>query len=77
MTKFNSIIEIIKGWKEECKVTHRILFRYSGGVLTVCTDKPGQLIGVCGQQIYKYEKILKEFDKRFVRIQLVETNGIV
>ena len=70
------IQEIIRQWKQECGITHTILFRYTGNVLKICTDKPGIMIGFHGSTVYKYTAIFKSYDKNFEKIEFIETNGI-
>lgn len=70
------IQEIIRQWKQECGITHTILFRYSCNVLKICTDKPGIMVGFHGSMVYKYTEIFKGYDKNFEKIEFIETNGI-
>ena len=77
MLSRREISEVMRQWKNECQITHMILFRYSRNVLTVCTDKPGIMIGYRGDTVYKYTEIFKSKDKHFERIDFIETDGIV
>ena len=70
------IQEIIRQWKQECGITHTVLFRYNGEVLKICTDRPGIMIGFHGNTVYKYTEIFKSYDKNFEKIEFIETNGI-
>ena len=70
------IQEIIRQWKQECGITHMILFRYSSHVLKICTDRPGIMIGLHGITVYKYTDIFKSYDKNFEKIEFIETSGI-
>ena len=70
------IQEIIRQWKQECGITHTILFRYSHNVLKICTDKPGVMIGFRGSTVDKYTEIFKSYDRDFEKIEFIETNGI-
>lgn len=71
------IQEIIRQWKQECGITHMILFRYSHNVLKICTDKPGIMLGFHGSTVDKYTDIFKSYDKNFEKIEFIETSGIV
>ena len=71
------IQEIIRQWKQECGITHMILFRYSHNVLKICTDKPGVMVGFRGSTVDKYTEIFKSYDKNFEKIEFIETSGIV
>lgn len=70
--------EILKQWKQECGVTHTVLFRYHShtGVLDIFTDKPGPMIGYQGEKVFKYENIFKLVDKDFCKVHFTETTGI-
>ena len=70
------IQKIIRQWKQECGITHTILFRYNGNVLKICTDKPGIMIGLHGITVDKYTEIFKSYDKYFEKIEFIETRGI-
>ena len=70
------IQETIRHWKQECGITHTVLFRYSGNVLKICTDKPGIMIGFRGSTVYKYTEIFKSYDSDFEKVEFVETDGI-
>ena len=70
------IQEIIRQWKQECGITHTILFRYSHNVLKICTDKPGVMIGFRGSTVDKYTEIFKSYEKNFEKIEFIETSGI-
>ena len=70
------IQEIIRQWKQECGITHMILFRYSHNVLKICTDKPGVMLGFRGSTVDKYTEIFKSYDKNFEKIEFIETSGI-
>ena len=70
------IQEIIRQWKQECGITHTILFRYSCNILKICTDKPGIMIGCHGSTAYKYTEIFKSYDNDFEKIEFIETDGI-
>ena len=73
----SKLYEIMKAYKEEAKVKHTILFRYTNHKLIICTDHPGYMIGVRGSLVEKYNQICKDIDPRFEGIEFVETEGIV
>ena len=73
----SKLYEIMKAYKEEAKVKHTILFRYTNHKLIICTDHPGYMIGVRGSLVEKYERICRDIDKNFEGIEFVETEGIV
>ena len=68
--------KIIRQWKQECGITHTILFRYNHNVLKICTDRPGIMIGFHGNTVDKYTEIFKSYDKNFEKIEFIETDGI-
>ena len=70
------IQKIVRQWKQECGITHTVLFRYNGQVLKICTDRPGIMIGFHGYTVYKYTEIFKSYDRDFEKIEFIETNGI-
>ena len=69
--------EILREWKVESGVTHLMLYRLKNGVLTIYTDRPGQLIGFRGELISRFEEKLKArpFPK-VTEVRLEETDGI-
>jgi hypothetical protein len=77
MMSRRDVSDIVRQWKNECHITHMILFSYRSGVLTICTDKPGIMIGYMGETVGKYNEILKSKDKNFKTVNFIETDGIV
>lgn len=71
------LTEIIKQWKDEAGVKGIIqinAYPTSRGTLTICTDRPGIMIGRGGCLIDKYrEKIQKEYPD-IKKIEFVETD---
>lgn len=77
MINRKDLSDIMRQWKNECHITHMILYRYSNHELTVCTDKPGIMIGFMGETVGKYNEILKSKDSKFRVVNFIETDGIV
>lgn len=61
-------------WKNECKLKSPVMFHYSKStnVLTICTDRPGIMIGLHGQTVDKYREKLKELDSNFEQVEFIE-----
>ena len=74
----NSYVEeILREWKAEAGITHRMLYKLHNGVLTIYTDRPGPLIGFCGERIERYTVKLKFIPWHKIReIRIEETDGI-
>lgn len=71
------IDEILREWKAEAKITHLMLYKLRGGVLTIYTDKPGPLIGLRGERIYRFTEKLKSAPlAKITEVRLEETDGI-
>ena len=72
------ITAIIKEWKEEAGVKGIILigayptFRKT---IKICTDKPGFMIGRCGELVNKYQEKLKTINPNLEKIEFVETDS--
>ena len=68
---------VLQEWKEEAKITHLILYKIRNGVLTIYTDRPGPLIGVRGERIYRYQDKIKSLPfSKITEVRLEETDGI-
>ncbi len=68
---------ILQEWKKEAKITHLMLYKLRAGVLTIYTDKPGPLIGLRGERIYRYQDRIKALSYcRIKEVKLEETDGI-
>lgn len=77
MLTTKQIQKIIREWKAECGVTHTVLFKYNMyGELIIYTDKPGYMIGLHGELVYKYSERFKSLDTNFDKILFGETHGI-
>lgn len=75
MTKY--ISDIIKEWKDEAGVNGVVLVGahyYSDGVLKICTDRPGLMIGIGGSLVNKYKEKLNKVDRYIKEIEFVETD---
>ena len=72
------LTELIKQWKDEAGVKGIIqinAYPTARGMLTICTDRPGIMIGRGGCLIDKYrEKIQKEYPN-IKKIEFVETDN--
>ena len=54
-----------------------MLYKLRAGVLTIYTDKPGPLIGLRGERIYRYQDRIKALPYcRIKEVKLEETDGI-
>ena len=72
------ISSIVKEWKEEAGVKGIILvnaFAGSRSTLQICTDRPGLMIGLHGNLVYKYEKKIKEMFPCIEKIEFIETDS--
>ena len=66
----DSFGDIIKEWRIEANVKTPILYKYDSSkqILTLCTSRPGYMIGYHGQLIYKYrEKLNKLYATRPIK----------
>ncbi len=69
--------DILIEWKNEAKISHLMLYKLRGGVLTIYTDRPGPLIGYQGKLVIKYEEKLSNLPHQWVKsIEIEETTGI-
>lgn len=72
------ISKIIKEWKEEAGVKGvvQICANYSSKKkLTICTDRPGLMIGYKGILVEKYKKKIQEILSNIESIEFVETDS--
>ena len=69
--------DILTEWKNEAKISHLMLYRLRGCLLTIYTDRPGPLIGYQGKLIDKYKEKLLSLPHGWVKsIKIEETTGI-
>ena len=71
------IFGIIKEWKKESRVRSIILVNANcatNKVLTICTSKPGLMIGKKGVMIKKYLEKIKAVNANIESINFIETN---
>ena len=69
--------DIIKEWRIEAKVETPVLYkykRYDGGILIICTSRPGYMIGYHGQLIEKYKEKLSQI-KAVNEINFIEVEN--
>lgn len=67
---------IIKEWKDEAGVEGIIqISRSPLNTLKICTSRPGQMIGLCGNLFDKYKEKLKEICPKLEKIDFVETDS--
>lgn len=69
--------DIIKEWRIEAKVETPVLYKYKsydGGILTICTSRPGYMIGYHGQLIEKYKEKLNQI-KTVNEINFIEVEN--
>lgn len=74
----NEISKIIKEWKDEAGVEGLILigvFPSFRETITICTDRPGLMIGNGGRLINKYKEKLKNINRNLKDIKFVETDS--
>ena len=72
------ISSIIKKWKEEAGVNGIVLVSAFSGfsdTITICTDRPGLMIGIGGHRVERYMEKLKEVNPNLMTINFVETDG--
>lgn len=71
------IQKVLNEWKEESGLTHLMLYRVRGGVLTIYSDRPGVLIGRMGERIDRYKQKLLALPFGLIKeVRLEETDGI-
>lgn len=71
------IIEIIKEWKHEADVPGVILtgvYPSFKETITICTSRPGSMIGKGGELVEKYKERLKEINPNLKEIKFIETD---
>jgi ribosomal protein S3 len=69
--------DILIEWKNEAKISHLMLYKLRGGVLTIYTDRPGPLIGYQGKTVDKYKEKLISLPHGLVKSLVIEeTTGI-
>ena len=72
------VANIIKEWKDEAGIKSIVqvsAFSSSSRVITICTDKPGLMIGKYGSLLDKYKNRLKKVNFKLDRIEFVETDS--
>lgn len=71
------IMKIIKEWKDECDVDGIILVGVHPtfkDTITICTHRPGSMIGRGGEIVNKYKEKLKAINPNLKHIKFVETD---
>ena len=72
------ISNIIKEWKDEAGVKGIVLVSpYSSfrDIITICTDRPGYMIGKGGELVNKYTERLREHNPQLDHIEFMETDN--
>lgn len=72
------VSNIIKEWKDEAGVEGIVqvsAFSKIQSEITICTDRPGLMIGKAGTLLDKYEEKLKKVNPRLERVLFVETDS--
>ena len=72
------LLNVIKEWKKESRVRSIILINANctdSKVLTICTSKPGLMIGKKGVMINKYLTKIKEIAPNIENVEFVETDS--
>jgi len=72
--------DIIKEWRIEAKVETPVLYKYKsydGGILIICTSRPGYMIGYKGQLIEKYQEKLNKasLTRKINEIKFIEVEN--
>ena len=68
---------ILRSWKAEAKISHLMLYKVRGGIMTIYTDRPGPLIGCRGERIARYTEQLRAIPyPKITEVRLEETDGI-
>ena len=69
--------DIIKEWRIEAKVENPVLYKYNSldKTLTICTARPGYMIGYHGQLIEKYKEKLSQIYKVVNEIKFIEVEN--
>lgn len=69
--------DIIKEWRIEAKVENPVLYKYNSldRTLTICTARPGYMIGYHGQLIEKYKEKFSQIYKVVNEIKFVEVEN--
>ena len=69
--------DVLKEWKDDAKITHLMLYKLRDGVLTIYTDRPGPLIGRCGERVDRFKQKLLGLPLYHIKeVRLEETHGI-
>ncbi len=73
----SSIRDVLSEWKADAKITHLMLYKLRDGVLTIYTDRPGQLIGCRGERVDRFKQKLLTLPIYHIKeVRLEETHGI-
>ena len=69
--------DIIKEWREKAKVNIPVLYKYDSfkRILTICTSRPGYMIGYHGVLIDEYKQKLIDAGMRINNIEFIECEG--
>ena len=71
------IDDILRKWKKDAGITHLMQYRFRNNVLTIYTDRPGALIGLCGERIARFTNELKSQPyPKINEVRLEDTDGI-
>lgn len=75
----DKLSDIIKEWRIEAKVEMPVLYKYNSfnKTLTICTSRPGYMIGYKGQLIEKYQEKLNKayFTRKINEIKFIEVEN--
>lgn len=68
--------KLIEDWCKDCGVTTPVGYSvdYSNSVLTIYTDRPGWLIGYCGEKVSKFREAWKQEHYREYEVKFVEVH---
>ena len=73
-----AVSNIIKEWKTEAGVKGIVLvgaFSEYRSTIKICTDRPGLMIGKCGELVDKYKNKLRVHNPKLETIEFVETDS--